>query len=112
MPQLVFSKEQEKKIREIVFDVLYSDYSPEVSKIFLGIERNLGQKIDNVEATQKFVIENQNGIKDLIKANYDLILRNNNAIKDNYTLIRDGFKDSKEQFNNLNQKLDTIIKKI
>ena len=91
---------------------MYSDYSPEISKLFAGIERNLSQKIDNVEATQKIVIDYQAGIKDLIKANYDLILRNNNAIKDNYTLIRDGFKDSREQLNTLNQKLDKIIEKV
>jgi len=129
MPQLIFSEEQKKQIREIVYDILYKDYSPKVTETFAGIERNLSQKSENIEATQKIAIENQKGIKDLIKLNYDLILRNNNAIKNNYDEIRKNYSEIKSNYdgikkNNIeikennslireiSKKLDRILQKI
>ena len=115
MPQLVFSEEQRREIKDLIYDILLKEYTPRFTETFINIERNLEQKCENIEATQKIVIENQKGIKDLIKLNYDLILRNNNAIKNNYDEIKKNYNGIKENYDlikEINEKLEKIIQKV
>ncbi|KKN33342.1 hypothetical protein LCGC14_0804850 [marine sediment metagenome] len=63
----------------------------EAIKEFVQINRDLERKIDqhlqNIEATQRIVIENAGGIKSLLKLNYQEILKNRNEILENRKII-------------------------
>ena len=108
MSQQKFSEEQRKEIKDIIYNVIFGS-SKERGYFVLDMERNLHQKIDNVEATQKIVIDNQIGIKSLVEMDYEAIIKNretmNNRFDNLEKRIDQGFNNINGRFNSLESKL-------
>lgn len=110
MAQQEFSESQEKKIKNIVYGVLYG-YSKDRGQFISLMEKNLLQKIDNSEATQRIIVERIGGIRSLVELNYKEILNNRQEILENRRLILERFDILGERINDINSNLTTLLNK-
>ena len=109
-PEQQFSEDQEKKIKEMLekeINIFYNNLKQRAI-VITGIERGLNQKIDNIEATQKIIIENQGGIKSLVGMTYDSTIRNREIIIQNGENIDHRLDVLIHRFDVLEKKIDDL----
>lgn len=78
-------------------------------------ETKYDQNLENIEATQRIIIENVAGTKSLVELNYKEIIRNRNEILENRKLINrvyDKIQVLEGTLNNISEKLDDVMKKL
>ncbi len=78
-------------------------------------ERKSGQHLENIEATQRIVIEKVGGIRSLIELNYKEIIENRNEILENRKYIEvnnDDILENRKHIKDLSEKLDKIFEKL
>lgn len=83
----------------------YDTMLKDLIKINKDFERKYDQHIENIEATQRIVIENQGGIKSLVKMNYDAMIKNRNEILENRNIILNGIEDIQAKLISIEEKL-------
>ncbi len=84
-------------------------------RINKDLERKTDQHLQNIEATQRIVIENAGGIKNLIELNYKEIINNRNEILENRKIIeanKDEILENRKLIELSNTKLDKIFEKL
>ena len=83
----------------------YDTMLKDLIKINKDFEGKYDQHIENIEATQRIVIENQGGIKSLVKMNYDAMIKNRNEILENRNIILNGIEDIQAKLISIEEKL-------
>ncbi len=80
----------------------------ELVQINKNFERKYDQHIENVEATQRIIIERISGSRSLLEMNYQEILKNRKEILENRNVIMNGIENIKEKLNIIEEKLNLI----
>lgn len=101
MSQQRFSEEQRKEIKDMIYGILYNS-SKERGYFILDVEKNLYQKTDNVEATQRIILENQQLNKSLFTHRFDKLEERFDKLEGK---IDQGFNSINKRFDNLESKL-------
>lgn len=89
------------------YGLLYG-YSKERAFLITDIERNFFQKIDNVEATQKIILENQQLNKNLFNHRFDKL---EGKLDQNFSNVNDRFDGLESRIDEINLNLKNIINK-
>ena len=94
-------------------------YLNEIIKSFIrnnkDLERKTDQHLENIEATQRIIIEKEGGTKSLLELNYKEILKNRNEILENRKVIevnKDEILENRRLIEVSSEKLDKIIEKL
>ena len=86
-----------------------------VIQINKDFKRKTGQHLENIDATQRIVIEKVGGIRSLIELNYKEIIKNRNEVLENRKYIevnKDEILKNRSLIEVLNEKLDKIFEKL
>lgn len=78
-------------------------------------ERRNDQHLENIEATQRIVIEKVGGIRSLIELNYKEIIKNRDEVLENRKYIevnKEEILENRRIIENLSENLDKIFKKL
>ncbi len=91
-------------------------YINEMMKSFIRISKDIQRKTDqhleNIESTQRIVIEKVAGIRSLNDLNFKEILKNRDEILQNRKIIVENKEEFLENFELLGSKVDKILEKL
>jgi len=98
-------------LKETVFD----EYVKSFIQINKGMEKTFTQQIENIEATQRVILERVVGIRSLIEQNYIVIKQNRTEILENRSKILENttlLKHLHTKFDGMNNLLHNINKTV